>query len=78
MQRLRSRHLKLVVPFLHREVVRRLGATLEKIVFDVKSMPQMENGKWDMANLPPASSRTHISFRLPEGPRFRRPVADNA
>jgi hypothetical protein len=29
-------------------------------------MPQMENGKWDKANLPPASSRTHISFRLPE------------
>jgi hypothetical protein len=29
-------------------LLRRLGVTLEKIVFDVKSMPQMENGKWKM------------------------------
>jgi len=37
----------------------------------------MEQAKWKMghAKSPLASSWTHISFRLPEGPRFRHPGA---
>jgi hypothetical protein len=57
-----------------------LGATLEKFVFDVKSMPQMENGKWKMGygKSPPSSGGPISLFGCPKGPRFRRPVADNA
>ncbi|PYV37769.1 MAG: hypothetical protein DMG06_27180 [Acidobacteria bacterium] len=40
----------------------------------------MENDKWKMeiGKSPPLRRWTHISFRLPEGPLFRRPVAEKA
>jgi hypothetical protein len=52
----------------------------------IDQVPQMENGKWQMEN---GKSKVLCSVTgslcskavcrlLPEGPRFRRPVAENA